>query len=226
MDDLRTIRRLATLTTALLAATIVYDLVIVAFDVIELSLLQDALNGVRVPVDELRASDERQAAGSTAGIVLLVATAIAFVAWFGTLAEHVARTGARPLRHRPGWALAAWLVPGLNLVRPRQIADDLWAVEPRGAAPLDDAAHDSARRAISRWWSLWVVSTVGGIALARLSTLAETVDGLRTNATIHLVILLVDLAAAGYAIRVVRLLTRRRLDPVAAPHAQAADLAV
>ena len=138
----------------------------------------------------------------------------------------MARSGVRPLRHRPGWALGAWLVPGLNLVRPRQIAGDLWAVDSRGAAPLDDVAHETARRTISRWWALWVTSTVGGIAVARLSTLAETVDGLRTNATLHLVVLLVDLAAAAYAIRVVRLLTRRRVDPVAAPHAQAADVAL
>lgn len=203
-------RRLALLAVLLLAANVVLDGVVAAFDVVELSLLTDLMNGWDVSLDALDASDARQSAAATAGLVLVLATGAAFATWLHAVAAHVARTGRRPLRYAPAWAAGAWLVPLVNLVRPRRIVLDLWdAAAP--AARGEDAAAGEWRRLVARWWAAWVAAVIGNVAVARLSTLAATADGLRTAATFDLVVVLVDLAAAVYAIRVVHALTRRQL---------------
>lgn len=219
MDELRTIRRLATLAVALLVATVALDLVVVGFDVVEISLLNDLMNAIDVPLSSLEASDARQAAGATTGLVLLVLTGLAFIAWFHAVAVRVQKTGRLPLRHSTGWSLGAWFVPFLNLVRPKQIADDLWAASGPPATTPDGRSLDDGPRLLGRWWALWVVATVGDILVSRLSVTAQTADGLRTSATFDLVVLLVDIAAAVYAIRVVRALTARVAGEQTAPEA-------
>lgn len=209
MARLLTLRPLATLTVGLLAATIALDVVVIAFDAAEIVLLYDLMNGVEVPLASIEASDSRQAAAATAGLALFVATALAFVAWFHAANSRAEQTGR--LRHSATWSVVSWFVPFLNLVRPKQIADDLWAAsDPVGAGDADTSARS---RLVMQWWTLWLVATLGEIAVSRASHLASTADGLQSVAVLHASVLVVHVAAAVWAIRFVHALTRRLGGP-------------
>lgn len=214
MERLLTLRRLALVTVGLLAATIVLDVVVIGFDAVEFWLLYDLMNGVEVPVGAIEASDARQATASAAGLALFAVTAAAFVAWFHAAYVVVERSCAARPRHSATWAIVAWFVPILNLVRPKQIADDLWKAS---TPPTEHTPRRS--RLLTQWWALWVVATVGDVAVARLSRLSTTVEGMQSAALLHAVFLAVHVAAGLWAIRFVRGLTERQASLAAGPSA-------
>ncbi|HEX2127784.1 MAG TPA: DUF4328 domain-containing protein, partial [Solirubrobacterales bacterium] len=46
-----------------------------------------------------------------------------FLPWFYRAYTNLGRFGLQDLRFTPGWSVAAWFIPILNLFRPKQIAD-------------------------------------------------------------------------------------------------------
>lgn len=214
MDRLLPTRTRAALAIALLGAYAVLDAVVLWLDTVEFSLLYDLMNGLEVPVREIETSDARQSAAAVAGQVLFAATTIAFLTWFHAVYVAVERAGRARPRHSATWAVVAWFVPFLNLVRPKQIADDLWA------ASGHDAAEGHGHRLLTQWWALWVAATLGEIAVSRAGSGAATAEALQSIALLHAIVVAVHLAAAVWAIRVVRSLTARQarlLGEVRAP---------
>jgi len=95
---------------------------------------------------------------SRAQAVLRVATSVVFIGWF-YLAYDTARR-ARPARlpYRSGWAIAGYLVPGINLVLPYLLARDLARLGPKASELL-----------LAAWWTaftagnlLWLAPGVPG----------------------------------------------------------------
>jgi hypothetical protein len=62
------------------------------------------------------------------------------------------------LRYTEGWAIGAWFIPLFNLVRPKQILNDIW----RGSGPADgdDWRHRSVIPLLHWWWGLWILAAV------------------------------------------------------------------
>ena len=58
-------------------------------------------------------------------IVLLVCVGL-LIAWTHRLYRNLEPLGFRELRFGSGWAVGGWFVPFLNLVRPKQIVNDIW----------------------------------------------------------------------------------------------------
>ncbi len=77
-----------------------------------------------------------------------VACGITFLFWFRRAYGNAYATGLRGA-HTVGWAVGAWFVPFLNLVRPAQIAGEMW----RHAGP----ARVGAPGLIGIWWTSYLV---------------------------------------------------------------------
>jgi hypothetical protein len=105
-------------------------------------------------------------AGLQAGLYL--ATGVAFIAWFHRACQNLVAFGTEALRFTTGWAVGAWLVPILNLVRPKQLADDLWRATDPALPDQPGAAWKQVRVPpwLHAWWLLWVLWWAAGI-LAR-----------------------------------------------------------
>jgi hypothetical protein len=54
-----------------------------------------------------------------------LATAVGFLVWFHRAYTNLPALGIEPLPYATGWTIGAWLVPLLNLVRPKQIMDTI-----------------------------------------------------------------------------------------------------
>lgn len=213
MELMRPIRYRAHVVVALLLAGIVVDAVTIGLDLVDISLLTQLVNGETVAFDAFVRNDARQSAASTADLVVLVATAVAFIAWFHAAYVHARGGGAR-LRHSEGWAVGAWCVPLLNLVRPKQIADDLW----RASAPAAEAPAAGRRslRLLDGWWGLWTVASIGGLLVTRVAARTADTWALRGLSGLHVVVLALYILSAVWAIRVVRGLTARQESQVRA----------
>jgi len=79
---------------------------------------------------------------SVASLVLLI-VAVLFLIWFQKAAKVAAQAGL-PARRSPGWAVASWFIPIVNLWFPYQSAIDLF---PPG---------HPGRQKVKRWWALWL----------------------------------------------------------------------
>ena len=98
----------------------------------------------------------------------LLAVGIVFLNWFYRSAQ-LAERGGRRHRHSPGWATASFVVPIIQYWFPYQATVDMTA----GAR--------EQRRAINRWWALWIATSVTGLvvgAVALWSTAAGLVVAL------------------------------------------------
>ena len=83
----------------------------------------------------------------------LVATILSFIAiigWTFANAKLAEEIDADALSHSTGWALGAWFVPFLNLVRPRRIL----------AESLSVRGHESLTGLLNAWWGLFLLDTL------------------------------------------------------------------
>jgi hypothetical protein len=99
---------------------------------------------------------------------LYLATGVAFVAWFHRAYQNLVAFGTEALRFTTGWAVGGWLVPILSLVRPKQLADDLWRATDPALPDQPGAAWKLVRVPpwLHAWWLLFVLWSAAGI-LAR-----------------------------------------------------------
>jgi hypothetical protein len=111
-------------------------------------------------LDELEAIDRRADVLWVIAVILGFATVVLLAVVVKRLYCNVATYSTYPLRFSPGWAAGAWFVPFLNLVRPKQIVDDVW----RGTEREQPAWWAPTRPAVSGllhiWWAVLVLALV------------------------------------------------------------------
>jgi hypothetical protein len=116
----------------------------------------------------------------------LICTGIAFVAWFFRAYQNVERLGARDLRIKHGWAIGSWFVPILNLIRPKQIMNDIWrASDP--ALPAGEARgwqHAAVPGLLHGWWAVCLVAASAGNVAAQMIENSATIAARRSAGTV------------------------------------------
>jgi len=107
--------------------------VAVVSDALEYALLGRIADGERPSDAEITFNDTRQAVIGLAQTGLQIALYVAFIMWFYRAYSNLPRLGVTGgLRFGPGWAIGAWFVPFLNLVRRQR---HLERKRPRSTAP-------------------------------------------------------------------------------------------
>ncbi|MDQ3720152.1 MAG: DUF4328 domain-containing protein [Actinomycetota bacterium] len=100
-------------------------------DALAIEVLGRLKAGEDVPDAQLAFNDAHQAVVGGIQAIVGLALIVVFLMWFFRAYRNLPRLGVRTLRHKPGWAVGGWLVPILNLWRPKEIANDIW----RGSDP-------------------------------------------------------------------------------------------
>lgn len=203
----------ARLVVALLAVTVVFDVVTIVFDAWEISTIDDFVDGT-ASTNALSASDSRQAAIALLVFIAFVLTAIVFIRWFHAAYRNLVALGASELRFTTGWAIGAWFVPLLCFWWPKQIADDIWRGSDPEAPPAQGLAFREGAVAafVTLWWVFWLATSIGGNLAVRVLFSADTLDDYRNSARVDIGVSLLDIAAAVLAIGVVRRITARQLE--------------
>ena len=145
--------------------------------------------------------------------VTYLATVAGFLVWFHRAYTNLHALGMEPLRFRAGWAVGGWFVPILNLVRPKQIMDDIW----RGSDPAAPASnHGAWHRApipalLQLWWALFLVSWLVDRLLVGSALFYEPTAQARRNTFVdNAAIRAVEVLLGIVAVLVVRQVTRRQ----------------
>ncbi|MFB6841098.1 DUF4328 domain-containing protein [Streptomyces sp. NPDC056361] len=198
MLTLKSPNGLAKAVVVLLAANVVFDVLLGAFDV------RDLLADETVPydVDALGPLDWVIASGLS--FMVFLATATVFVMWFHRLRRN-AEIWAPDLHTRtPGYAVGCWFIPFGNLWIPRSIAVGIWR-----ASRWEPYAADGRGelRLLNGWWACWVVGTLVNWVSGQMYKTAETAGTWVMATRWSLVGYVLDAVAAVLAILVVRRLT-------------------
>jgi hypothetical protein len=200
--------RRARWTLVLLGATIALDMASLLALGAERSLLNRGVG--QITLGEWHNASSRVSVLAEIELVLLVVTAIVFLRWLHRCYANLRALGITGGRFTPGWAVGYWFVPILNLVRPKQILDDLWRATDGGSEAVRDGGWRTlpTTSATSVWLGLWIAGGVVGRIAARndLNTFSDLVA---QNSWLLLASAL-QLGAAVCMYRLVRSLTERQ----------------
>ncbi|MGH3071408.1 MAG: DUF4328 domain-containing protein [Gaiellaceae bacterium] len=127
-------------------------------------------------------------------LLLVITVGIAFISWLYAAYQALPSTGSTR-RFKAWWAIVSWFIPILNLIRPKQIADEVWKAGHRPALAVPGY--------VQVWWAGWVTSLLLGNIAGRLYASADTAGDIQTAAAIYLVSDVADIATAALAYRFV-----------------------
>lgn len=145
-------------------------------------------------------------------LLLYLSTGIMFIVWFRRAYRNLAAVGTESLRFEAGWAVGGWLVPFLNLVRPKQIMNDLWrATDPELPVP-PGVAWKQVRvpLLVHAWWLLFLLWLAVGVVAQNLGQGASTPQQFRGASIATLLGDALTLPAAVLACQVVNRITQRQ----------------
>lgn len=130
-------------------------------------------------------SDTRQAIIGLAQVFVFLITSILFMRWWHRAYRNLNRLTDQKLRWSPGWAVGYWFVPFLCLIRPYQIAKDIWV----GSTPSESisyTAHENlspSTTIVSMWWFVWI-----GFGLFNQIMLRDSLKGTFSEPMLHEII--------------------------------------
>jgi hypothetical protein len=196
-----------------IAAAIVY----LVADQIYIGVLTDFLHGNLPTVSHTESVTDTVHAANGALFILEMITAFAYLFWFYRAYRNLIRTGIRDVRFGPGWAVGGWFIPFFNLVRPKQVANDIWKGSvSAGTVGVARWREVGLSATINWWWGVWIFAAVmiaiGNRAVTRASvehvTFSTRLNTERTDIWLMQIGLVALIVAAFLAILVVRRITK------------------
>jgi hypothetical protein len=157
------------------------------------------------------------------GLVFLLSAGV-FIAWFFRAYKNLHRLGVANLRYGTGWAIGSWFVPILSLVRPKQIANDVWRGSERGVETSTQWRLVEVPSLVHWWWGLFLTqgflvyigqrTTDSGYGkLTSFTGFESGLSQIKTGTTMDVLGEIVSIAAVAVAIMVVSRVTER-LDEI------------
>ena len=208
-DPFQSLRTLGSWLIGLLSLNAALDVVAAISDISYLGLIERWRQGL-VSLSEVSTADSRQASLALLQLLVFLVTAIVFIVWFRRAYRNLGPLGAPWLRFKPGWATGGWFVPIFNVVRPKEIANDVWRVSDPDLPPALDgpALGRPVSRVVDLWWFAFIVSAALGRAAFRAES--ETLDQIASATRLYLVGDVWDVFLSVLALVVVKHVTDRQ----------------
>ena len=90
---------------------------------------------------------------------LLVVASVLMIRWTGQAARNIAALRVAGSTTAPRWATFCWLIPGVNLVLPRQVVAELWrSADPAGDVESVGWKTQPAPTVLNLWWICTLVA--------------------------------------------------------------------
>lgn len=208
--DYRSAKGRARVAVWLLILVIAAHLAIAVLGFVNVALLTSAIGNPADVVDLV----ERRDSLVTVGVILFwaatIPAAIGFMVWMTRTYANVEALAPGYKRHWTGWAWLGWIVPIMNLFRPKQIVNDIWRA----------SAHEVPGWVLG-WWLLWLGTGIANRVLSRIP--ADNLQQFRWFDGVDAVLSLVIAAAGLLAIRLVRRTTALQEEHASRPKPPEAD---
>ncbi len=189
---------------------IIFIWIILVLDVLSLisgyfqyDLLKTVVNGGFISPVQATLNDLREQIIAILYLLASIFSAIKFIQWFRrayfNLHLHVDY-----LLHPEGWAAGSWFVPIVSFYRPYQIMKELYEesielLEKRGIR-----IPDISMSYISIWWAFWILSSIFGQIILRITLKSNTVDDYIFTTICSMIQNIVNIPLALLAIQVIK----------------------
>lgn len=189
---------------------IIFIWIILVLDVLSLisgyfqyDLLKTVVNGGFISPVQATLNDLREQIIAILYLLASIVSAITFIQWFRrayfNLHLHVDY-----LLHPEGWAAGSWFVPIVSFYRPYQIMKELYEesielLEKRGIRIPDISVSY-----ISIWWAFWILSSIFGQIILRITLKSNTVDDYIFTTICSMIQNIVNIPLALLAIQVIK----------------------
>ncbi len=166
-------------------------------------LLKTVVNGGFISPVQATLNDLREQIIAILYLLASIVSAITFIQWFRrayfNLHLHV-----EYLLHPEGWAAGSWFVPIVSFYRPYQIMKELYEesielLEKRGIR-----IPDISMSYISIWWAFWILSSIFGQIILRITLKSNTVDDYIFTTICSMIQNIVNIPLALLAIQVIK----------------------
>lgn len=166
-------------------------------------LLSTVANGGFISPVQATLNDLREQIIAILYLLASIVSAITFIQWFRrayfNLHLHV-----EYLLHPEGWAAGSWFVPIVSFYRPYQIMKELYEesielLEKRGIR-----VPDISMNYISVWWAFWILSSIFGQVILRITLKSNTVDDYIFTTICSMIQNIVNIPLALLAIQVIK----------------------
>jgi Domain of unknown function (DUF4328) len=140
------------------------------------------------------------------------AAGIAILMWIYRANWNARQLGASDMRFTPGWAVAWFFIPFLNLWKPYQAMREIWMAS---ASPANWHAQPVSLL-LHAWWFLWVGSALLSQLSFRLYLKAQTIDAFITANMVTMIADAAEIKTAIVAIMLIRkiyLMQMAHVDP-------------
>ncbi|HEX7278727.1 MAG TPA: DUF4328 domain-containing protein [Solirubrobacterales bacterium] len=157
------------------------------------------------------------------GLVFLVSAGV-FIAWFFRAYKNLRRLGVQNMRYGVGWAIGAWFIPIFSLIRPKQIANDVWRGSERGLDVSAQWRQVIVPPLVHWWWGLFLLQGLlteigrrmvesGYDKLFSFGTFEKGISQIENGTAVDVVASICTVAAAILAIMFVSQVSKR-LDEI------------
>lgn len=173
-------------------------------DFFQYLLLQDALNGASITLEQADANDNRQLFLFWLLVVVYLISTITFILWFRR-AYYNLHTKVSNLSYSEGWAAGAWFVPIMNLFRPYQIMKELYEETNRLLSQkLPGYTQQLTYTAIGWWWGFWITSRIGGRFISNYTKHATTLEEMSNSTMASLIFSAVAIPLSILTIKMIK----------------------
>jgi Domain of unknown function (DUF4328) len=168
-----------------------------------LDRLQDGL--ASEAIEELEAVDRAASTNAVLWLLSLIGTGVVFLCWEYRAHSNLLAFNAAGLRFSPSSAVGWWFAPFLNLIRPMQVMDELWAASgPEWPAGTQAWQANGVAPVVRWWWVLWIFSwALAFIGGQRFDEAAASINEAMRAVSYDIIIDVVLVAGAVVAIAVV-----------------------
>lgn len=162
----------AILWTKILAGLTILAIVSNSFEIL---MLSDIVNGVNVSLEKAEWNDYRQIAVGIVAAIANIIHLVVFMRW--TYFEVKAARSRHDFPFKPGWSVAYWFIPVVNIVRPYQVLQGLHL-----AKDSSENWFQNKRSTLIRvFWGVWLFQALWQVPLMKQLWKAQTPEALLTS---------------------------------------------
>ena len=154
-------------------------------------------------------NDNREQLLNLLFIIVYIISIVTFIKWFRRAYYNLnIRTTCS---HSEGWASGYWFIPIVSLWKPYQIMKEMWLKTDTLIAQRISDKDDHNQllykfniEIVGFWWTLWVISNIGGRGVSRYISNATSIEEIITANIMNIILLFLGVALSIIAVKMIK----------------------